>query len=539
MFPCVTKSLLPNALWTRAQRILRSIRGAFDLTSILVGVVVVGILTAGVFAAVFGVIPFAQDNASRQDLSAARTAQGVAKAKDGKYEGTEALKNAGYLSGTPRLAVGADADGTCWVGIVNSSSGAAFYTTSAATDPAPYTTAIDTGCLSTAEQKALAGSAGVIPAIEMTYASSWGKNNNGEAGNGTVTQSTVPTDVLSTDVLANKVLTTVSAGNNHSCAVAGGAAYCWGSNAKGQLGDGSTVNSTVPVAVTGLPANKTVTDVSAGQTHTCAVAGGAAYCWGDNLHGYLGNNSLTSSSLPVAVTGVLADKTVTDVSTGVFHTCAAAGGAAYCWGSNTQGQLGNDSTVNSSVPVTVTTTGVLADKTVTTVSSGGYHTCTDTGGAAYCWGYNSKGQLGDNSITQSNVPVTVTGALTGKTVTSVEAGIRHTCAVANGAAYCWGENAYGELGNNSTTQSNFPVAVSTEGVLFGKTVTAVSSGLGLSCAIADGAAYCWGSNPNGKLGNNSTTDSTVPTAVDTTGVLKEKTVTALDCGNNHTLALYK
>ena len=167
--------------------------------------------------------------------------------------------------------------------------------------------------------------------------------------------------------------TAISAGNFHTCAIADGAAYCWGFGSDGRLGNNSTVNSSVPVAVATrtedgvgasvLPAGAEVTAISAGSLHTCAIADGAAYCWGFGSNGQLGNNSTVSSSVPVAVATISEDGVgasvlpagaeVTAISVGNFHTCAIADGAAYCWGFGSDGQLGNNSTVDSSVPVAV------------------------------------------------------------------------------------------------------------------------------------------------------------------------------------------
>ena len=155
---------------------------------------------------------------------------------------------------------------------------------------------------------------------------------------------------------------------------------------------------------------------------------------------------------------------MTQVSTGNGHTCAVdSTGAAYCWGLNGNGQLGNNSTTQSQVPVTVNTSGVLAGKTLTQVSVGTAFTCAlDRAGAAYCWGLNSSGQLGNNSTAQSLVPVTVFtgGVLSGTVLVQLTAGAAFTCVQdTTGAVYCWGANGSGQLGNNSTAGSSVPVVV--------------------------------------------------------------------------------
>jgi alpha-tubulin suppressor-like RCC1 family protein len=327
--------------------------------------------------------------------------------------------------------------------------------------------------------------------------------------------------------LTEKRITAISAGNLHSWGIADSRAYCWGWNGRGQLGNGSVTDSSVPVAVAGLT-EKTVTAISAGYSHSCAVADGRAYCWGNNEVGQLGDNSNTNSPVPVAVAG-LTDKTVTAISAGGAHSCAVADGQAYCWGYNGDGRLGNNSNTDSPVPVAV---AGLTDKTVTAISAGGAHSCAVLDGQASCWGQNFYGQLGNNSNTNSPVPVAVTG-LAGKTVTAISAGAVHSCAVLDGQTSCWGWNYYGQLGNNSNTNSSVPVAVTG----LNGTVTLVSAGYDHSCAVAAGRAYCWGSNNHGELGIGTTDDSQVPMAVDTAAVLAGRTVTAIAAGNSHTSAI--
>ena len=247
----------------------------------------------------------------------------------------------------------------------------------------------------------------------------------------------------------------------------------------------------------------------------------AAPCWGMNSNGQLGNNTVTSSSVPVAVvtSGVLSGVTLTQVSAGTNSTCALSSTrAAYCWGGNSNGQLGNNSTANSPVPVAVSTSGVLSGVTVTQVSTGNAFACAVGGtGGAYCWGYNASGQLGNATTTSSSVPAAVTttsGALSGVTVTQISAGASYTCALGGtGAPYCWGLNGGGQLGNGSTTTSSVPVAVTISGVLSGVTVTQVSAGNTVACAVGSTGAYCWGANGSGQAGDGTTTQRNAPVQV--------------------------
>ena len=147
---------------------------------------------------------------------------------------------------------------------------------------------------------------------------------------------------------------------------------------------------------------------------------------------------------------------VTDVARGSDHACAIVSGQLYCWGASTGvGELGTGVTiVNEHTPVPVGATGVMASKTVTDISLQSSYSCAVASGEAFCWGSNTNGRLGDNSTTQRNAPVAVntSGVLSGRTVTAIETGNNaHTCAVADGLAFCWGSNINGRLGNGEAT----------------------------------------------------------------------------------------
>ena len=343
-------------------------------------------------------------------------------------------------------------------------------------------------------------------------------------------------------------IASISAGGEHACAIVDGAAYCWGENYNGELGDGTNINSAVPVAVdaNGVLAGKNLVQITAGYENTCALdSTGTAYCWGADRYGQLGDGTTSNSNVPTAVkaSGALAGKTLTQITAGLVHTCALdSAGAVYCWGWNAYGQLGDGTTTDSSVPVAVNTGGALGGTPLSQITAGAYVTCAvDVGGAAYCWGYNVYGELGDGTNTSTDVPVAVdtSGALAGQTLTQINASWYHTCAVdTTGAAYCWGRNAYGQLGDASSAGSNVPVAVDASGVLAGKVLTQITAGAYDTCAAdAAGAAYCWGYDSYGELGNGSTTSSSVPVAVDTGGLLEGKVITQIYAGVWHTCAL--
>lgn len=221
---------------------------------------------------------------------------------------------------------------------------------------------------------------------------------------------------------------------------------------------------------------------------------------------------------------------------GTSRTCGILSSNVYCWGNNGYGQLGNNSTTNSLVPVKVfKEAGVLAGKAVSDMFAAQDHNCAIADGEVYCWGRNNYGQLGDGTTTNRPKPVKVGGALAGKTVTAVGGTSYTSCAIAGGKIYCWGHNAFGAVGVNTTTTSyTTPTLVATisGGLPSNYTATALTSGSRSTtmCAIANGKAYCWGPNNVGQIGNNTTPGSTIyraPTAVYTGGVLNNKVITAI------------
>ena len=189
------------------------------------------------------------------------------------------------------------------------------------------------------------------------------------------------------------------------CVEVGGAVYCWGINANGQLGDGSTVERHTAVLVANIT---TATSVSASSSHTCAtLADGTVQCWGGNANGQLGDGTTTNRLTPVLVSGIT---TATSVSAGAIHNCAMlADGTVQCWGGNGKGQLGDGTTTSSNIPVQVSNI-----TTATSVSAGYEFNCaTLAGDTVQCWGGNGNGQLGNNVTADSNIPVQVLGIVPG------------------------------------------------------------------------------------------------------------------------------
>jgi len=353
----------------------------------------------------------------------------------------------------------------------------------------------------------------------------WGYNGQGQLGDGTSVNSSTPKDVsgLSSGVAA------ISAGANHTCTVTtSGGVKCWGANYAGQLGDGTATNRSSPVDVSGLSSG--VVAISAGGQHTCALTStGGSKCWGANFSGQLGDGTTTDRSTPVDVSGLTSG--VVAISAGGPYTCALTStGGVKCWGDNGRGQLGDGTTTNSSTPVDV----VGLSFGVSAISAGDEkHTCAvTTSGGATCWGFNGSGQLGNGTLADSPVPVDVVSDL-GSGVAEIDAGGFHTCGVtSSGGAKCWGAGTSGQLGNGFPgTDSSTPVGVA--GLSTG--VGALSAGESHSCALTtDGGIECWGYNGFGQLGDGTTTNAFSPIGV--VG-LSSSSILSISAGGSHTCAV--
>ena len=245
------------------------------------------------------------------------------------------------------------------------------------------------------------------------------------------------------------------------------------------------------------------------DTHTCApTTTGQAYCWGANGYGQLGNNSTTNSLTPLAVSSAGVNVPVEQSASRLYKWNNAVQSGTPLAATNAVATLPE---VGSSFRIRVGLTAA-GNKTLQPITAGVVHTCAlTTEGKAYCWGQGGNGQLGNNSTTKSSIPVAVQMPA-GVSFQSIVANGFHTCALTTeGKAYCWGWNGYGQLGNNSATNSLIPVAVQMPA---GVSFQSISAGNSHTCALTtEGKAYCWGQGNSGRLGNNSTTDSRIPAAV--------------------------
>jgi alpha-tubulin suppressor-like RCC1 family protein len=480
----------------------------------------------------------------------------------------------------------------------------------------------------------------------------WGSNGNLESGVASGSSVLSPAAIT---LAGSAKAATISAGYQHTCVVAqGGAVQCWGANASGQRGWGSSTSSATPAAVAGVSNAVSVTSadahtcallasgqavcwgtfapgvgsaaptvmasavpfraISASGAHTCAVAAdGDVYCWGANNSGQLGDGTNTNRSTPTLVnTGALRGSVIA-VGAGVNHTCAlTVSGAVFCWGQNSQGQLGIGSTTSTQTPATVTLSSALGVASGLILAGGLSHTCVvtdrgpqcwgangfgqvgdsatdftprlspvavaapgyDTGGmfpiylgygtvhrghqldtgdsfacavtaeiptsggpvparGVKCWGKNDQGQLGDNSRTARSTPTLVSGL--NETVVAVTTGSLHACALlSGGTVQCWGDNAFGQIGNGGTADSLTPTPAG-GGI---NNVLAIAAGQFYTCALkVDGSVWCWGQGTNGQLGDNTNTSRLTPVQVRlfSGGVLAQ--ITQISAGYQHTCAV--
>jgi alpha-tubulin suppressor-like RCC1 family protein len=362
----------------------------------------------------------------------------------------------------------------------------------------------------------------------------WGSGvTYGELGDGNSTNSNVPVKVTG---ISNA--TQVALGTAHACALlANGGVKCWGLGAQGQLGNGVTGNSSTPVDVSSIT---TAVAVDVGMFHSCALlADGSARCWGSGSNGRLGNGLGTGSSVPVTVSLAATDRAKA-IDAGNFHTCVLlTTGQMRCWGANGAGQLGRNNTTDATTPVTVTTDGSTALVNVAAISAGGGSNSANTygttcavlaTGAMRCWGYNASGQVGDATTTSPRlVPQTVSGAAN---VTQVSVGQEHVCGLGvNGSVKCVGNGSAYQLGTGNTTSISTPASVAN---LFGPergVAIRGANGSGnygdgyFTCALmSNGVIRCWGDNPYGQLGISGSPSTATPTD------------TVHDSGNNQILA---
>ncbi|MFH1907304.1 MAG: hypothetical protein ABIL11_07985 [Chloroflexota bacterium] len=359
-------------------------------------------------------------------------------------------------------------------------------------------TPIDPVGLSRGVENIAAGHGGTCAVQSDGRVLCWGDNFSQQLADGTNVDRDLPIEVRGLP----QGVQTVAVGSMHICALTeAGTVWCWGANYSGQLGNESVTQFGGPVVVTSLESG--VKAIAAGEEYACAITeNGGLKCWGDNLFGQLGDGTNDDRETPVDVPGLT--NGVVAVAAAGRNTCVLTnGGAVKCWGANYNGQLGNGTSEQSNRPVDVS--GLTAG--VTAITVGDSHACAlMADGGIKCWG---EGPLGNGTHEESPVPVDVAG-LAGRTI-AIAAGSSHTCAlIEGGSIQCWGYNIYGELGDGSSNLQETPVSVS--GLSGG--VIAITAGNYHTCALTTGGGMkCWGQNAYGQLGNGDGADQNTPQPV--------------------------
>lgn len=314
--------------------------------------------------------------------------------------------------------------------------------------------------------------------------------------------------------------------------------YAWGNNSSGQLGNGSTVLSPIPVQVSGL---SDVEGIASGSSHNLAFkSDGTVWTWGRNDAGQLGDNTTTNRYHPVKVVNSIA---IVAVAGGYSHSLAhKADGTVWAWGANQFGQLGDNTTDERHTPVQVLNSNGAYFTDVIAIACGSRHSLAlKTDGTIWAWGRNAFGQLGDNTTDEQHTPVQVVTS-NGTYLTDIVAiagGSDHSLALkADGTVWAWGRNDYGQLGDNTTDERHTPVQVVNSGGTYLTEVTAIAGGSQHSLALkTDGTVWAWGWNHSGQLGDNTTDNKYSPVQVVTNGSGVLTSIAAIAGGHAHSLAL--
>lgn len=305
-------------------------------------------------------------------------------------------------------------------------------------------------------------------------------------------------------------VTLLATGAYHSCVVVSGVARCWGSNARGQLGDSTLTDHSTPAALTGLAS---ADSFALGTGHSCATLNGAAYCWGANDAGELGLGTTTDATVPTQVVGMLSG--VNELTVGGEHTCARTNASISCWGANESLQLGHALNVgtNATLPWPVesrsacTATNCAVAPAGQTLFAGGNDACVLDGGQLRCWGDNYSHELLDGTTADPSTATVVDGAASG--IQSVAIGDGFLCTLSStGVVGCRGDNSFGMIGNGASTyQTAFYPAY----VIAGLHPVEIAAGNSHVCAVlADSSVWCWGYNISGQLGDNTTVQRDSP-----------------------------
>lgn len=384
---------------------------------------------------------------------------------------------------------------------------------------------------------------------------SWGKNNSGQLGDGSNVDKLVPILADTSGIAGSKVFVSIAAGSWYSSGYSlgvtnDGSVYGWGENSYDQLGDGTSVDQTTPVALStsNVAAGVKFAAVTSGFGHSLALTSdGRIYGWGLNWEGAIGDGSYTDHPIPVLISpsGPMSSESVVAISAGPNHSLAlTAAGELFAWGSGHTGSLGNGSRADVNSPSAVATSSFPVDINFRSIAAGANTSVAiSTGGQLFSWGYNGDGQLGLGiaplwqptplAVSTSSLPINTT-------FSSIAVGFDHTLALSSeGLIYAWGNNSKGQLGDGTQSLSAVPVPVSNANFPAGTTFSQIASGRQYSMALStEGVVYAWGYNFRGQLGDGTFVDSALPLQITRSGISdSSKTFSSIAVGWYHSLAL--
>ena len=364
----------------------------------------------------------------------------------------------------------------------------------------------------------------------------WGSNSYGQLGNGseTTTYTSVPICIsdIENSALKGKNIVDIYGSSTMIARDSDGKLYTWGENDYGQLGDGKTVNSSMPICISDIENSalkgKNIVDIYGSSTMIARDSDGKLYSWGDNKYGELGNGTTANSSMPICISNIedspLNGKNIVDV----YGSSIAkdSDGKLYSWGYNSGGQLGNGTTAKSSMPICISDieNSPLKGKNIVDVYSDGYRIIAkDSNGKLYSWGYNFSGELGNGTTAKSSMPICISdienSPLREKNIVNIYTGDDTIIAKdSSGKLYSWGRNNFGQLGNGTgtTENSSMPVCISDieSSPLKGKNIVDVYNyGSTIIAKDSNGKLYSWGYNEYGELGNGTIKNSSMPICI--------------------------